>query len=70
MQDGEYCDKETRADVLANQFSSEILTLQEDLITKRSERDGLIEAQTGVLDNDENVVEWYAMEQFKEPWKF
>ena len=70
LQDGEYCGTATRADVLTNQFSSEILTLQEDLITKRSERDGLIEAQTGVLDNDENVVEWYAMEQFKEPWKF
>lgn len=62
----------TQADVLADEFSSEILTLQDELITLRSQRDALIDAANSIEvgPNGETAVDWYVMEQFKTPWKF
>ena len=66
----------TQADLLANQFSLEIVTLQDELITLRSQRDELIDAansqivEVGPKATEEPTVDWFVMEQFKEPWKF
>ena len=66
----------TQADLLANQFSLEIVTLQDELITLRSQRDELIDAanseivEVGPKATEEATVDWFVMEQFKEPWKF
>ena len=59
---------------MADEFSSEIMSLEEELITLRSERDELIDAVNSEIHtfgpNEATVLDWYVMEQFKEPWKF
>lgn len=62
----------TQADVLLDELSSEIFTLEDELVTLRSQRDELIETvneSSGKI-NDMDLVDWYVMEQFREPWKF
>lgn len=62
---------------MADEFSSAITTLEDELITLRSQRDVLIDAANSTYSTvwdsfpvDETVVDWYVMEQFKNPWKF
>lgn len=62
---------------MADEFSSAITTLEDELMTLRSQRDALIDAANStsstVWDSfpmEETVVDWYVMEQFKKPWKF
>ena len=66
-----------RGDVLADEFSSAITTLEDELMTLRSQRDVLIDAANSTYSTvwdsfpmDETVVDWYVMEQFRKPWKF